>query len=299
VSGTVWGHLAWAVRYLDGERAFLDWLASQEHNPWLVSSAMPAGNLPRPLLVGGVAPDRGATLKELERWKKARKAGFIPEDLFLRERHALSGKKLVKSLQATFVDADGKDPEESFEGTRVALAHNRIDRVTARTPDQGGLYFSDASLFHPASRLQLFMATPEPCKQRLSSLFDYVGTNGFGADASSGAGSMRFSVQKENDLFADGYTSAMSLSHGVLTENMESPLYRQHVHFGRLGGHLAKGALSPFKYPILMSRPGATFIPGDEGPYGALLDRVHHDPALAGIRHHAFHLTIGFTEEPA
>jgi CRISPR-associated protein Csm4 len=88
----------------------------------------------------------------------------------------------------------------------------------------------------------------------------------------------------------------MSLSHGVLTGNMKDPRYRAHTHYGKLGGHFATGSFSPFKYPILMMRPGATFAPDGGGPFGELLDGVHHDKLLSALRQHALHLPVYFTE---
>lgn len=88
----------------------------------------------------------------------------------------------------------------------------------------------------------------------------------------------------------------MSLSHGVRTKNMLHVRYRQHVHFGKTGGHYATGSFSPFKYPLLMMCPAATFTPSDDGPFGELLHGVHHDPALASIVHYALHLPLAFSE---
>jgi len=134
------------------------------------------------------------------------------------------------------------------------------------------------------------MFTPSPCLERLQSLFDYIGSVGFGANASTGRGQMRFEIREEQALFEGRGARAMSLSHGILTGNMYEPKYKQHTHFGRLGGHFASGSFSPFKYPILMMRPGATFRPADEGPFGKLVPDVHHDPALHRVRQHAMHL---------
>jgi CRISPR-associated protein Csm4 len=257
---------------------------------------MPAGMLPRPLLTGSYEFDSNIGLEELMRIKKARKTAFIPEKLFLSLRPKLSENTLTEAISLNLENLKDKVPKTSGD-TLVSLAHNRIDRLTARTPEEGGLYFNNTVFFNSNAQMQLFMATSEPCLEQLSTLFGYVGVNGFGADASSGAGHIHFRVEEENLLFEYPGADAMSLSHGVLSENMSNPLYRQHVHFGKLGGYFAQGNVSPFKYPILMVRPGATFRPVDGGPFGALLEGLHHDPSMGLIRHHALHLPIGFTEE--
>ena len=85
----------------------------------------------------------------------------------------------------------------------------------------------------------------------------------------------------------------LSLSHGVLTANMAAPLYKLHTHYGKLGGLYAGGERSPFKYPLLLTRPGATFSPAAAGPFGELLTGVHpHHPE---IHQNAWHLGLPFT----
>jgi CRISPR-associated protein Csm4 len=295
ISGTNWGHLAWAVRYLDGESSLQDWLSEQEREPWLISSQMPAGMLPRPLLAPTSENPISLSLKELELNKKVRKTLFIGEKTFLRIRDQLSEEILLDALKQEF--AVGDSAAEGDVGFRpILMPHNRIDRLSGRTPEQGGLFFDDASAPSKETRLQLFIQSKSPCLEKLKCLFDHIGASGFGANASTGCGSMEFSIQEEKTLFAVNGNRAMSLSHGVLTNNMNASRYRQHVHFGKLGGHFAVGGFSPFKYPILMMRPGATFSPADNGPFGKLLRNVHHDEALKDIRHHALHLPIYFTE---
>lgn len=290
VSGTLWGQLAWAVRYLEGEAAFTTWMEGQARDPWLLSSAMPEGMLPKPLL----APARQTArdLEEADRQKSFRKVGFIGEKVFLDLRERMAAGVLAKAV--TERQSAGESAARVFRS-----AHNRISRSTGRTPDEGGLFFHDVAVSPPKDRLQLFVRTSSPCREKLETLFDFVGTNGFGANASTGCGHMKFDVAEEKQLFSGGGNRALSLSHGTLTSGMDTPRYRQHIHHGKLGGHFASGAFSPFKYPIFMVRPGATFTPAGEGLFGELLSGIHHDPELAGIRHHALHLPLLFTEATA
>jgi CRISPR-associated protein Csm4 len=292
VSGTVWGHLAWAVRYLDGEVAFSRWLEEQVTQPWLVSSHLPLGMLPRPLLKPDPRGDGVSSLEAMKREKSARKVRLIPEATFLELRDRMRESALNEALAASNAGA----ASGRLDAVPELKAHNRIDRLTGTTPEMGGLFFEEVSFSSAGSRYQLFLQAPNPCKDRLRDLLAFVGASGFGANASTGNGHLDFQIDEESVLFSGGGTRAMSLSHGILTGNMKNPRYKQHVHFGKLGGDYAKGGFSPFKYPVLMMQPGATFDPLDAGPFGALLDRVHHDPALDRIRHHAFHLPLQFTE---
>lgn len=289
VSGTIWGHLAWAVRYLEGEAAFAAWLYEQIREPWLVSSSMPEGMLPKPILAPAIETQRAFDLAEADRQKDCQKIEFIDEKIFMKLRHRMETRALDREI-AKKPDHRDKEPE------RFLAAHNRISRTTGRTPEEGGLFFHDLMIERPDIRSQIFMRTHEPCKERIEALFDFIGSNGFGANASTGCGLMKFEIVEETELFAFSGNRAVSLSHGTLTPGMKAPRYRLHVHHGKLGGHFAVGAYSPFKYPILMVKPGATFTPVGEGPFGELLSKVHHDPTLSGIRHHALHLPLCFTE---
>jgi CRISPR-associated protein Csm4 len=295
VSGTIWGHLAWAIRYLEGPDSFASWLLEQETGPWLLSSCMPTGKLPRPLLKPAPRGEGLATLAEMSLEKQARKVPFISEELFIELRDAMSDLALVQALKDEL-----RRPQQAHGkmagGGAAMRAHNRIDRWTGSTPETGGLYFDEVHFGASEAGHQFFIQTESPCLERLQALLDFVGDSGYGRNASTGCGHLHFLLKEEKSLFSGTGNRAISLSHGILSRNMAEPRYRQHVHYGKLGGDYAKGEFSPFKYPILMAKPGATFAPLDGGLFGDLLVGVHHDPALAHVRHHAFHLALPFTE---
>ena len=128
----------------------------------------------------------------------------------------------------------------------------------------------------------------------LQVLFDAVGEFGFGRDANLGRGRFSATVEPADPrLFDHDGNRRLSLSHGVLTANMAAPFYKLHTHYGKLGGLHAGGEKSPFKHPLLLTRPGATFSPADAGPFGTLLAGTHpHHPE---IRQNAWHLSLPFT----
>lgn len=292
VSGTLWGHLAWAIRYKDGEEALKAWLSVQEEKPWLLSSFMPKGMVPRPLLQPSLRSRRALTLEEMREEKKVRKGAFIPEELFITLRTQLSGSFLENALKKELK----REEESKKELPPTVKPHNRIDRLTSTTPESGGLFFEEVQFFQKDAVCQGFAFTCEPCLEMLKKLFDFVGENGFGSNASTGNGHFRCTVTEETSLFNYSGNRAMSLSHGVVSDNMRQLRYKQHVHFGKLGAHYSTEDYSPFKYPILMMCPGMTFEPVGQGPFGKLLNGVHHDSALSSVRHHALHLPLLFTE---
>jgi CRISPR-associated protein Csm4 len=292
VSGTLWGHLAWAIRYLEGDAALGLWLKEQESQPWLISSQMPVDMLPRPLLKPRFREEVASSLEAMKLVKASRKVEFIPETLFLKLREEMSDTALAKALTET-PQGPGDTKGSKKQGLKP---HNRIDRLTGTTPQTGGLFFEEVLFPADNDRRQLFLFAPNHCLDRLEALFNFIGNSGFGSNASTGNGHFTCSIVEEKELFEAVGSRAMSLSHGVISQNMGAVRYKQHVHFGKLGGDYAKGEYSPFKYPLLMARPGATFDPADAGPFGALLRGIHHDPALDHLRHYALHLPLPFTE---
>jgi CRISPR-associated protein Csm4 len=250
---------------------------------------MPEGKLFKPLLACGSSFRGKPGLEEFKAEKKLKKVAYIQEAIFLRLRQALSETALLQVLKNS-PQEDGPGFEEHQQ------LHNRIDRLTGTTPAENGLYMETFRVPGKKTRLQVFMASKEEVYDRMITLFEYMGTAGFGANASTGKGTFKFGITREEKLFSQSGPRAMSLSHGVITENMAEPRYKLHTHFGKLGGHFAAGLYNPFKYPALMAEPGATFTPLAEPPYGQLLADVHHEPQLNFIKHHALHLPVFFTE---
>lgn len=288
ISGTLWGHLAWAIRYVEGEAFLKEWLRGQEESPWLISSSMPEGMLPRPLLKPIFRSKEKPDIEELQKAKKIKKMAYVPEDVFL----SLRGKLSETSLNEALKNLDDKE-DDSNTIKSVQIAKNRIDRITGRTPDSGGLYFIEAEVYHK-TRLQIFIGIQKDEVPLLRRLLDYIGNCGFGADASIGHGAFKYELKGEDKLFTTTGSRCMSLSHGVILQDMQNPFYKLHMHFGKLGGHFVMGH-SPFKYPILMARPGATFNVNEQCKfYGKIYSEVHHE--LQEIRHYAVHLPIMFTE---
>jgi CRISPR-associated protein Csm4 len=292
-SGTLFGHLCWALRDLRGEQALEEWLQSCQEPPLLLSDAFPVGYLARPLLAPEARPapvggaQRRAFIERLEKEKLLRKRASMAVEDFLALRGGLSEHSLLQRL------AQGSYDTGRVE--RLRVAHNTINRHTGTTPAAGGLYFVQET-WHDlqASELDVYVRT-HLAADDLETLFAHVGEQGFGRDASLGRG--RFSAQvnvADAALFQHSGNRLLSLSHGVLSPNMAEPRYRLHTHYGKLGGLYATGPRSPFKYPVRLMRPGATFAPADSGPYGALLEGVH--PHHHEIRHYGWHLCLPYTE---
>jgi CRISPR-associated protein Csm4 len=309
VSDTLFGHLCWAIRDLRGEEALVRWLARQDEEPWLVSDAFPAGLLPRPILAPIVERDQKNTRKS----KKDRRKAWIKVEDFISHREALSAAKLdmlVCFAPWEEVHEDKATPSPGARGmaarpiTRldaVRQAHNTIDRRSGRTPETGGLYFVDEDWTFAIFPYRDVYVRTHGGSEEITALFAAIGKRGYGKDATWGRG--RFEVEgiapaSELEGEVSEQARLLSLSHGVLTDNMEEARYRLVTRYGKVGAELAacheRRPFPPFKYPILLSRPGTTFRPTDAGPFGALLRGVHQVDET--VRHDARHLVIPFKE---
>lgn len=290
VSGTFWGHLAWAMRHLRGEVALAGWLEDQARAPWLISSAMPEGFLPRPVLVPSGVQHEGVAAHESA--KRVRRLRWVPEHAFAALRNAMSARALDEALDR-WVGLQGKT--DDAHAISVRTTHNSIDRRISSTPERGGLYVSEAWLpAKPGARVQLFAATPEGRRGVFEELVGFVAEHGYGRDASTGNGVFDFEISQADELFSAKGNRAMSLAHGTIGATMKEPRYRLHTHYGRLGSYFAQSADTPFKRPILMAAPGATFGGDREDRFGAFLGGAY--PGDARVVHHALHLPLWFSE---
>lgn len=297
-SGTLFGHLCWAHRLMEGEDSLIRWLKALPESPWLISDAFPSGCLPRPLLAPERLPrqapkeNKAAFTERLQKAKKQKKQSWISVRDFLALREGLNGEALNRRL----ADAD---EQTAANGKVVSYhqPHNTIHRLTGTTPETGGLYFMEERWHgEGAEELDVYLQAPDASTEQLRNLFATIGEQGFGRDASLGRG--RFSVGEiaaaDPTLFQYTGNRLLSLSHGSLTSNMRAPRYKLHVHYGKLGGLFAGGVRSPFKRPLLLLKPGATFEPVGEEPFGEWLGDVHPDHPEIG--HHAWHLCLPYTE---
>lgn len=286
-SGTLFGHLCWARREVSGEVALTTWLAGLPDSPWALSDGFPAGRLPRPLLPPVPRRrERSMTpklLEELEEIKAKAKWPWINADGWGELRTAVS----PAAVEAHTVDAAGG-------GHRIA--HNSIDRRTGSTPEEGGLYFLDEDWSFAAAPGRDVYVRAETTAAELTTLFGAVGEAGYGRDATWGRG--HFTVAEVTDAgWLDDHAGdrMVSLSHGCLSANMAEPRYKLFTHFGKVAAGVPTTV--PWKYPLLLARPGATFAPADTGPFGAWLTGVHQDRPEVG--HNAWHLAIPYTEAAA
>lgn len=281
-SGMLFGQLCWALRESEGEGALATWLAEPEAL-WAVSDAYPQDMLPRPLLPFSPPPE---DMKDADETKQLKKKGLISRAGFLKIRSRMTEPAIAAHLH----DAPLRE---------VRLARNSIDRHTGRARDEGGLFFRTED-WSPAAcpERDIYVEAPPGEKARIAALFEAVGVMGYGKSQSLGRGQFAvLSVALDDELSRPPAAANrfLSLSRGVRTASMAEVRCRIEPHFGKLASRLTLGeGASPFKRPILLTRPGATFARGAEGRFGRWLTNVH--PTRPEVGHNAFHVAIPYTE---
>jgi CRISPR-associated protein Csm4 len=297
-SGTLFGQLCWAmVRHDGSDERLVRKLAALRNRQevFLLSDVLPADLLPRPLLPPPpFDPDKAAE------HKKRKKLGFVKREHFLRHRAALSEKSLEEGLDAGPGDAEHRLAHNTIDRQRGTVIET-IDRQRGTVIEPGGLWFLDE--WWPSENARerdLYVRTSWPIDE-VEELLAAVGGWGFGRDSTWGRGRFRIlGKEPERELFDHPGNRYLSLSHGCWTEELEAPRYKLATHFGKLAIEAAMACGRPWKRPILLMKPGATFAARGDGPFGKWLEGIVHSevPEILGYTpgQHAFHLPVPYTE---
>jgi len=255
---TLWGHLAWWVRYSQGEDALRGWLeAFQQDPPFLLSSAFPTGYLPRPLLPQVLVEDTAR--------RKALKG--------LRYLSLKTFARVIREGEQALLDApelkDQKAPKASLASqTRVG-----INRLTGTA--QEGILFTDRVYWlnnkENSQTWTVYVQLRHQVDYLEQALRD-IGRFGYGGKASVGLGRFELVGTEELELpEAENPTHYLTLAP---TLPSGEGFWALETYWGRLGGHYAQ-AETPFKRPYLRAKEGSVFR---EKPTAGLLD-VTPEPA--------------------
>jgi len=312
MSDTLFGHFCWAIRYREGEEYLSDFLnsfGSEKVAPVLFSSAFLSGFLPRPTLpppprdqirkfvhshFGDGKKNIFDGLSKVKDWNKRRQI-TIKQWLSLKKDYSDIG------LYKDFTNETDKGDEKTFE-VEIATS-NTINRLSGTVPPEGGgLFQREKTWYMERVSLDIYVEIND---EALSSTVDwflteYLPANGYGADKSTGMGSLIIGKDNtfDSSIFStQGVNARMSLSFSsFLGMEVIDAFYRLKTKFGKLGGNFAfssptGGNPRPFKKPILMYEPGAVFFCKDSLNDKPLLENIHSDDR---IRHCGIPITLPF-----
>jgi CRISPR-associated protein Csm4 len=266
---TIFGHLCWALRYLEGEGSLADFLKKYEEGrpPLVISNGFPLDYLPRPLTPPPKLPDRADRIeRQFRDFHQKKEAGKV-EYLTLEEFNRTINGELVLPEEKDILKR-----KEEIHSPRATLK-NQINRFTATTGGEGNLFDFKEYFW---SEISIYAKIADEFMNRARSLFNSIVETGFGKRKSVGYGAIESMKLDQFDGFelppdANGF---VTLSNFVPRQG--DPIqgaWQTIVKYGKLGEEYASGE-NPFKRPLLMLTPGSTF-------YDALIKEyygrmIHH-----------------------
>ncbi len=240
-SDTLFGHLAWQVRFAEGDegvsRFLKPFLAGDP--PFVLSDAFPRDLLPRPLGSAGLAA--AATRDDYAARKRRSKAAFVSAAGF--RALAQGGEPAAEPLP---------DPWK-----RVKTPHASINRITGATGD-GGQFFETEAQTLECGEVDIYVRAQGAWADRVVALFRTMSRSGFGRDKSVGCGAFEVGDMAPWDGFAapQGADGFVTLS--TYMPSAADPVdgrWRLRVKRGYLGEQAGGG--NPFKRPLVQIAPGA------------------------------------------
>jgi CRISPR-associated protein Csm4 len=293
---TLWGHVAWAVRYRDGERALTEWLERYEAGdpPLVLTDPMPAGCVPRPRLPARSLPPRRPHDDAFDEQKKRDRTEWLPLTLW-RSVAELTSPATVSAA----VELAHRDGFELPTLKPETVTHAAINRLTGGTAQEGGgtLFAVDEHFpGDPSPQFDVWLRSPDSA-DTLRGLFDAALAGGYGRDGGTGAGQLdvvRVEEQPLPDLepanagvlLGPAVPSPADAARGFLAFG---------VRAGRLGG-LFSSSPTPSGSDVRQKRAvhclqrGSVVVGDSLGPvFGRVLKAVHEDPC---IRHYGVTLVL-------
>jgi CRISPR-associated protein Csm4 len=252
---SLFGHLAWWERYSQGEDALEALLhAFADSPPFLLSSAFPAGFLPKPLL----PPVQDERLEDSRFRKLSKRLRYLSFPAF---------QGVIEHGERAFLDlVEREDGTTRAQLEIVTRTRVGINRQTGTA--QEGILFTE-TVTQPQGRWTVYMRPLHGAYSPdwLAASLRAIGEQGYGGRASVGLG--RFSVAGPQEVVlpeakgANAYTTlAPCLPHA-------EGYYALETYWGRLGGHFAHHD-NPFKRPYLRAKVGSSFR-GEAREAGRLL----------------------------
>lgn len=301
-SDTIFGHLAWAIVYEQGEmrlKEILDEFRSGSP-PFLLSSAFPEGTLPTPVLPPLTRGEIGilvrrrlgnielSTLRQLsEDIKKIQNIPYIDMLTFRDLAQGLSPLTLTERLLESLEQPKPRLVE------RVVM-RTAVDRITGTAKE--GRLFDHSECFY-ATRVTIWLKLKNDLwKEDIHRWFKIVEASGFGKRKSTGMGQFQLTggiEEAESELpQATEPNAFMTLSSYVpRADDPVEGYYRHIVKRGKLGGPKALGG-NVWKRPLLMFTLGSIFYDQKIADfYGGLVPDVYPDDPR--IVQYAYALPLG------
>ena len=311
----IWGHIVWALKYLEGKDKAEELISSYDSVPPIIlSDGFPSGYLPRPLYDPNLIsleniiksfPEISFSRKKMlleniifspllpsstvfSLMENPLKLSDLARDLFkchICPLLLLPVKKMKKTKTVRKLINSTCKSEHCF-----CLSGNSeadCNQITSNFLDRAEIY----PAFYRNRGLEgekwdiYILSTIE--KEKIEKLLKFIGENGFGKNASRGKGIftiknfLQLSQQERPDKYKGRENGFMTLSSSYIplpgeVENIEKARYKLQLKIGKLGGHWS--SMKNFcKYPLVLFKAGSVFpaTPGIKRFWGQMKKGVH------------------------
>lgn len=273
-SDTVFGHLCWALLYLQGEDKLNQILAEMNDKPFLVSSAFPQGKLPRPNYpIRKEQTDKTREQLNVDEliWsaklKKLKKIRWLDRDEFFANKCVFNP---IQSLIMLYSNLENRTDE--IEQQELVF-HNVINRSKSTSDN----VFAEETIYPVENMVfESYLSTELLNEEDIRQCLNYIEYSGFGKKKSTGKGYFKVDVEKYEFPKTGGSNAYLSLSNHIPSPEDSKDVYYSHlVKYGKLGGQVSAN-LTPFKYPVFVFTPG-TLYKSETMPKGTVLSGIHPD----------------------
>jgi CRISPR-associated protein Csm4 len=310
-SDTLFGHLCWAIRYVEGEDALQRFLAEfADSPPLLLSAVFPQGMLPVPVLppltrqqTKTLADEQfnGDIVQATSELKARRDIKFLPLTQFSALAENLTNEALARAVLKV-------DAEPAWQET--VIMRTAVDRITW-SGREGALFDDHYHFFSPETRLTVWLRLRDDWdtdtnKAWLMQRWQDVARAGLGGRLSTGAGQFDIGAELEP---ADEQLPRVENANAFVTLSSFVPRtgdptqgwWDYLVKRGKLGAHFstnaAPGRDDPhvWKKPLVMFQPGSIFVT-ESAPrawYGGLVPNIHPLDAYKSVVQYAYAFAVG------
>lgn len=314
-SDTIFGHICWAIKYLDGEGALLRFL--DEYNttnpPLILSDGIPEGYLPKPILKPLSIQERESIFNEFfenskenrvlfaSALKRFKKQPYISIDALNILKDTLSYYNLYHLVfqqqlcPQNFISMPEVCQGTSFWGCPVInytldpsecphkvditkegeVYRNKKNRLSDTVEQEGGL-FSSKLLFYQ-KRIIIYIKEQYFGISKIKDIFEFISTSGFGADKSIGRGRFVFEIKEGYTLPVSDTPNGFVLLSSYFPQPSNDPIDGYYEVITKFGKLGGDWASgNPYKQPLLMIKSGAVFFDTHVREYyGGLIPDVY------------------------
>lgn len=266
----LWGQMVWAISEIDSEEEADKFVKTfHENPPFIVSSMMPLGFLPRPILPPFKSEEKKLDYEEerksREQAKKNKSNKWIP---------LISFSKIQDNPNAiTKIQIDRTPKLNDFKETHVCIRRDTFSAV------DNGLY--NIAYLTTKDSLVCYLCFKDEIPKNIAliqRIISYWEKVNIGGDRTVGRGSFSIKLQDldeiENKIFSKNYSSFMSLSR-CFGDDLYPIYYNLSIYAGIVGNGLNSKNTDSFfnKQPIVGFEPGSIFSKGS----GSLAQGVSTD----------------------